>query len=142
MAAFAALPDQASIVDAMNLCEPLPSYMDGDLATLKDEVSMVVMYTFAGLNMGNYPPGPDTGLSQACESFVASTDDPLAALSGLLNGYAEASLPARRHGTHGFAQKGGVKDKTEACFSMQGQMPDYDVAGTHDQSITWCVWYL
>ena len=50
MAAFDALPDQESIVAAMDLCEPLPAYMDGDLQTLKDEVSMVAMYTFAGLN--------------------------------------------------------------------------------------------
>mmetsp|Transcript_12541 Transcript_12541/g.29504 ORF Transcript_12541/g.29504 Transcript_12541/m.29504 type:complete len:296 (-) Transcript_12541:40-927(-) len=142
MAAFEALPDQKSVVEAMELCEPLPEYMDGNLEMLKDEVSMVVMYTFAGLNMGNYPPGPDTGLSQACEGFVSSTDEPLAALSALLNGYAVASLPARRHGHgHGHGQVQRAASLGEgSCFSMQGQVPDYDVAGTHDQSVTCGDW--
>ena len=42
------------IVAGLDMCAPLPQYMqDGDAQLLVDEVSMVVSYTFANLNMAN-----------------------------------------------------------------------------------------
>ena len=73
-------------------------------------------HPFPSLAVGNYPPSLETGLSQACTAFVAATDDPLSALSGLLNGYAEASLPARRHGTHG--TRGAPFEAKVSCRTM------------------------
>ena len=45
---------KAQITQGLNMCAPLPQYMqDGDAQLLVDEVSMVVSYTFANLNMAN-----------------------------------------------------------------------------------------
>ena len=56
-------------VAGANLCTPLPPYMATDASVLAQEVNMVVMYTFADLNMGNWPP-PNTTLRSACAGIV------------------------------------------------------------------------
>jgi hypothetical protein len=68
----------------------------GDLATLRLAVNMVVMYTFAGLNMENYPPTPRSGLAQACAAITAN--------------------PTRRGLRALLAPKGG-------CFNLAAQLP-------------------
>merc|ERR1740121_3586981 len=54
---------------------PLPEYMRYDVTTFLEEVSMVVMFTFATLNMGYYPPNRDNPLVQACSSFAEASGD-------------------------------------------------------------------
>ena len=91
---------------------------------------MVVSYTFAGLNMGNYPPTNETGLAVSCNDFVTSAQseppaDSLAPLQRLLNGYA-LSAPAHRRGglppsSITLPQAGST---TQAqCFDLAGQLP-------------------
>ena len=65
--------DLTTLVKQLNLCQPLPSYMAHDVATLRDEILMVYSYSFAGLNMANYPPGPGASLTKACELFMEPT---------------------------------------------------------------------
>lgn len=43
----------------------------------RDEVMMMVGYTFANDNMGNYPPDNRTRLHRACEIFTHTTLDPI-----------------------------------------------------------------
>ena len=62
--------DRSTLIQQLNLCVPLPSYMTHDVATLRDEVLMVFSYSFAGLNMANYPPGPGASLTKACDLFM------------------------------------------------------------------------
>lgn len=69
--------DTPTLVAKLNLCTPLPPYIvRGGDATAQTELLMILAVSFAGLNMGNYPPGPATGLTQACEGFLgANTTD-------------------------------------------------------------------
>ena len=47
------------IAAGANLCLPLPAYLEaGDAALLVDELAMVFQYSWANLNMANYPPTP------------------------------------------------------------------------------------
>jgi pimeloyl-ACP methyl ester carboxylesterase len=118
-AAFAAA-SASRLVRELGLCTPLPDYIaNGGVETLREEVAMVVMYTFAGLNMGNYPPDHTAPLHAACQSVVAVPT--IATLGALLHSYALSSratalpraLPAPRHGSGG---RGG-------CFELSSQLP-------------------
>ena len=58
----------------LGICEgTTPDYIDLEtkegIDMLWDELMMVVGYTFANDNMANYPPGNETRLYQACETF-------------------------------------------------------------------------
>jgi len=54
------------ITQNLQLCTPLPIYIQNQpLSTLVNEINMIVMYSFANLNMANYPP-PNTALLAAC----------------------------------------------------------------------------
>ncbi len=40
------------MLEQLNICHPLPGYIaDGDATLLQQELSMIIMYTFADLNM-------------------------------------------------------------------------------------------
>jgi hypothetical protein len=56
-----------------------PNYVDPsvkeNLPMLVDELMMVVEYTFANANMGNYPPSKSTMLYMACETFTTPGQD-------------------------------------------------------------------
>ena len=47
----------ADTVEKLGICPELPAYI-ADVATLRDALNMVVMYSFADLNMENYPYEP------------------------------------------------------------------------------------
>lgn len=92
--------DEEDIVAKLGLCEPLPAYMRGSADTLRRELHMVVMYTFASLDMGNYPPPTvtkPTGLTSACASIGERmrAGDAWGALRELLGGYAIGGANAR-----------------------------------------------
>ena len=106
---------------------------------LRRELDMVFSYTFAGLNMGNYPPSAQTGLARACARFEAgagSVDGQWESLHALLHGGLLRGGARGRHG-HGLAPMptsppmGGVVEApveapveaAGACFSLQGQVP-------------------
>ena len=111
---------KAEIVSSLGLCTPLPAYMDqGDVSVLVNEINMVVMYTFADLNMGNYPP-PNTTLQAACMAIEATVaTNPAAALSQFLQNHATAALTTprpHRASPHRVAAP-------SACFNMTAQLP-------------------
>ena len=48
---------KASVVEKLGICTPLPTYLEkGDEALFQDELMMVMMYSWADQNMGNWPP--------------------------------------------------------------------------------------
>ena len=67
--------DRSTLIQQLNLCVPLPSYMTHDVATLRDEVLMVFSYSFAGLNMANYPPGPGASTETTLARNIAARDE-------------------------------------------------------------------
>lgn len=76
-AAFAAVASalrtpgsKASVVQKLGICTPLPMYLEqGDEALFQDELMMVMMYSWADQNMGNWPP-KNSSLFRACSSMV------------------------------------------------------------------------
>ena len=97
-----ALSSLDEAVAALDLCDPLPAYIEkGGLQELLTEISMLLMVSFANLNMGNYPP-PATQLRTACQSIVASPG--LATLKQHLKLYAGGSVEQK-------------------CFPLQSQLP-------------------
>lgn len=107
-----------SIATNLNLCTPLPQYLqDGGLQLMVDEVSMVISYTFADLNMGNYPPPtPDhpTRLYTACSAIVAGVQAGSfwPTLATFLSGYSQGT------------PSGG----SGSCYNMSSQLPSGDNA--------------
>jgi len=102
------------VTETLGICDPLPDYLSGgNLELLLEEIDMIIMYTFANLNMANYPPdneGVTTKLRSACNDIVGleSVNDPLGAIRLLLHRYATDSpqcfdmntqVPAGRNGT-------------------------------------------
>ena len=66
---------------------------------------MVVMYSFANLNMANWPP-PDTSLKAACEAIVAGAEgDAWATLAAFLKGYS------------------GAHASGAGCYNVSSQLP-------------------
>lgn len=126
LAAVVKLGDLDAAVEALGLCTPLPAYMADDWATFLDELSMVVMYSFANLNMANYPPSENTGLYTACDAWVGA-EDPLTALSAFLNGYAQAKAPRHDlsplHAALANQRRAGA-GLAGSCYNMSLQLPD------------------
>ena len=131
-----------AIVSGLNLCTPLPQYLeDGDAQLLVEEVAMVFMYTWAGLNMANYPPTATTGLALACAAVEASApSDPWAALSGFLQSY--SATRSLRGGA-----VGGVGAPAGGCYNLSLQLPsgpnatissgDWSGVGSGDNGASW-----
>lgn len=120
---------KADIVAGLGLCAPLPPYLDaGDASLLADEVAMVVAYSFANLNMANYPP-PNTALRAACLAIEAAPT-PWAAMAGFLATYS----------AEGAATPG-------ACYNLSSQLPsganatissgDWSGVGTGNDGSAW-----
>jgi hypothetical protein len=69
---------------SLGICEnTTPSYIQTK-ETLWDELLMVVGYTFANDNMANYPPGNQTRLYKACETFSCPNSCPFQKLRAFL----------------------------------------------------------
>jgi len=71
----------------------MPPYIArGGLSDLRVAMNMIVMYSFAGLNMENYPPTNTTGLAKACQGMV---DEPtVAGLRKFLSPGGEGCFPS------------------------------------------------
>ena len=142
-ATLGASPTKAQVVTGANLCKPLPDYIaSGPDSLLVDELSMVVMYSFANLNMANYPPSSSTGLARACQGIVAGVAQPWPALAGFLGGFASPAL-AGFLGAAAVAQPG----RPSACYNLSSQLPsgvnatissgDWSGVGTGDDGSAW-----
>ena len=109
----------------IGVCGNLPGYIT-DTTTLKEELMMVVGYSFAGLNMANYPPTNSTGLHAACQTFADSSLSSFEKVSQFLL---------------------TVNDSGEGCFDMNSQLPsgsfgtissgDWSGVGTGDSGEMW-----
>ena len=63
--------DRETIADMLGFCpQTLPQYMLKSHENFSNEVFMMIGYTFANLNMANYPPSNNTGLYRACAIFM------------------------------------------------------------------------
>lgn len=109
---------------SIGVCGDLPEYI-ADMTTLKQELEMVVGYSFAGLNMQNYPPTNTTGLYAACETFSDSSLSSFEKVSKFLLTVNDSS----------------------GCFDMKSQVPsgsygtissgDWSGVGTGDSGEMW-----
>jgi dipeptidyl-peptidase-2 len=148
LAALNSLGSKAEAAEALGLCEPLPAYLEeGSLELFFEEVNMVFMYTFADLNMANYPP-EGSSLQAACTDFVAAADaDPLGALASLLSGYGVASSPSSSSSSSSSSRPGRMAElaakrtksttmtrttttmsSSSSCFNLTAQLPAGDAA--------------
>jgi hypothetical protein len=101
--------DKPTIIKNLELCSPLPDYIQQDpVSTMINEINMVVMYTFATLNMENYPP-PNTSLKTACDAIKMSvgSGNNWEALGTFLRGYSTTSL----------------KRSNADCYNLTNQLP-------------------
>eukprot|EP00325_Prymnesiales_sp_UTEX-LB-985_P000300 CAMPEP_0174705638 /NCGR_PEP_ID=MMETSP1094-20130205/8792_1 /TAXON_ID=156173 /ORGANISM="Chrysochromulina brevifilum, Strain UTEX LB 985" /LENGTH=458 /DNA_ID=CAMNT_0015903833 /DNA_START=484 /DNA_END=1860 /DNA_ORIENTATION=+ len=76
------------LVDRLGLCEPLPPYIiwGGD-AMLSRELILIAAVSFAGLDMGYYPPLADARLTKACNIFLDDGGEPWRALKEFFTGH-------------------------------------------------------
>ena len=143
---------KADITSKLNLCAPLPEYMqDGDVQLLIDEVSMVASYTFANLNMANYPPTQATGLARACAAIVAGAQtDPWGTLSNFLSSFSSvygAGARHRRSGAPFVEPEPAAPGAPGACYNISTQVPsgangtiscgDWSGCGDGDNGASW-----
>mmetsp|Transcript_8716 Transcript_8716/g.17994 ORF Transcript_8716/g.17994 Transcript_8716/m.17994 type:complete len:491 (-) Transcript_8716:51-1523(-) len=98
---------QEVAAELLNMCpRSIPSYID-DNEKFYQELQMVVAYTFAGLNMANYPPNDETELHEVCKSFTDPDSDWAEKLNFLF---------------------GTVNEDEDACFDLHSQLPAGDKA--------------
>jgi hypothetical protein len=89
---------------------------------------MVFAYTWADLNMANYPPTNATGLALACAAIEAGMASGAAwpALSAFFSGFAGFSARAERHSLSGLSGPTHLRSEAStpaACFNMSAQLP-------------------
>ena len=92
---------------------------------LRTELLMLIAVSFAGLNMGNYPPGPQSGLAQACHGFLAAQAKPATARWAALRAFLGGSDVAM--GDRSGAGRAHVDERLRrqpaACFNMSTTLP-------------------
>jgi pimeloyl-ACP methyl ester carboxylesterase len=133
LASTLAIATKDEIVSKL-LCTPLPEYLqNGDLTLLVDELSMVFTYSWANLNMANYPP-PNTGLLAACQAIQSlAPNDSWTALLNFLTSYSTSPL--------------FTSSTTSTCYNISTQLPsgvnatitggDWSGDGTGDDGSSW-----
>jgi len=119
------------VVEELDICTPLPEYLqENDDAGTKlffEELDMILMYTFANLNMANNPP-EGSSLQTVCTSFLefVSAGEPVEAVKYLLHGYAlnnveELKLKAKQLQIENFYNP---LKRRSTCFDLKTQMPE------------------
>ena len=132
ISSYYALGTKAATINGLGLCtgkSEMPRYLaQGDLSTLRLAVNMLLMYSFADLNMENYPPTADSKLTQACNVIVAQPT--VEGLKGFLLGWA-----------------GTVAGPSDTCYNLSSQLPggtkptisggDWSGVGTGANGLSW-----
>jgi len=95
----------SSVATAMGICETIPLYMSTS-RIFHREVMMIVGYTFANMNMANYPPGERTSLYEACQIFQDEELMP----KDKMNEFLGRMLSSKNAGTSN-------------CFDLSSQLP-------------------
>ena len=149
--------DVLTIVKELGFCQPLPTYLlQGGASALRNAVTMIIAYSFAGLNMANYPPSQDTGLARACRLFASGNSSHWAAMRSFLQGSYRAVRSAtalgggRRAvtvaiGAEPFSQRG--EDGPGSCIDLSQMRPsganatvtcsDWSGCGLGDDGLSW-----
>ena len=125
-AAYLALGSKEATIAGLGLCtakSSMPQYIaTGSLQTLQLAVNMLLMYSFADLNMENYPPNADSKLAKACAALVEQPT--VAGLKAFLLQYAGVSEWARAEGS---SQAPAVATAMMAgqvsCYNLSTQLP-------------------
>ena len=128
------LGDVGKVIKELNICTPLPQYLQGDspeaVQLFFEELDMILMYTFANLNMANNPP-KGSSLQTVCQSVVeyVTVGEPIEAIRYILHGYA---LSATKLGRSSYGsertqpisfQSYYSNAKQLECFELATQMP-------------------
>ena len=123
------------VVEELDICTPLPEYLQGnDAETTKlfyEELDMILMYTFANLNMANNPP-QGSSLQTVCNSFLdfVSAGEPVEAIKYLLHGYASSATLSERSLKPLDTQQLQIRNyyknfmQRSVCFDLRTQMPE------------------
>lgn len=120
------LDDLKEAAAAVGVCEgSIPDYiLEAEDRNLRfaQELMMVVGYTFANDNMANYPPGKDTRLYKACETFCsgdkAHTEKVKALLTERLYHYGKGKSVRDR-----LPSVDNDSESSPTCWIMSGQLP-------------------
>lgn len=145
----------------LGLCtdpKTVPLYLSENPNVFFKEVSMVLQYTFAGMNMGYYPPSKTLPLAKSCDALVAADTDEksLSALKyvlGLnylrgktrrLSGGRKMLVPAVSD-DHDDRPAAGAEESS--CIPLSGQLPsgpharitagDWSGVGAGDDGESW-----
>ena len=107
-----------SVVSGLGLCG-IPDYIvQGGLPILRQELNMIIAYTWATINMENYPPTQATGLAQACAAIVNNgAAAPWQTLSSFLSGYSASTT--RRSSMQYITDAAS----TSGCYNLSLQLP-------------------
>lgn len=96
----------SSVATSIGICaESIPNYITTS-RIFRDELMMVVGYTFANMNMAYYPPGKKTSLYQACQIFQDEDLTPLQKMNNFLG-----NVLSSKDADHGH------------CFDLSTQLP-------------------
>ena len=114
----------------LDICTPLPEYLQGNdeeaTKLFYEELDMILMYTFANLNMANNPP-QGSSLQTVCNSFLefVSAGEPIEAVKYLLHGYALKSFKEKVDPEQ-LLIKNYYKNlqQNSSCFDLRTQMPE------------------
>ena len=103
----------------------MPAYIAaGGVDTLRLAVNMLLMYSFADLNMGNYPPNAESKLAKACTALVASPT--VSGLKAFLLGWAGTSSSSTNTAVQNLSES-PEKSQHEAvaapCYNLSTQLP-------------------
>ena len=118
-----AMPDFETLAEPLGFCpDTIPLYMSKSRDEFIHEIFMMVGYTFANLNMANYPPSNTTGLYRACSIFMDTETDPIEKIRAFFLAFlptsewdcvnARSQLPFGPHATISGGDWSGVGDGT------------------------------
>ena len=121
------------VVERLDICTPLPEYLrnnNPDTTNLFfEELDMVIMYTFANLNMANNPPD-GSSLQTVCQAMVeyVAAGEPIEAIKYLLHGYAATTSLTRPAFLPKLNQlilfeNYNTNMEQGGCFDLETQMP-------------------
>jgi pimeloyl-ACP methyl ester carboxylesterase len=136
IAAYLSLGSKEVAARGLGLCTgetAMPAYIEaGNLTTLQLAVNMLLMYSFADLNMENYPPDSSSKLHKACRGLIEQPN--VAGLRGFLQEWA------------GVAQL-GQGSLGSSCYNLSTQLPaghrptisgaDWSGVGTGANGLSW-----
>ena len=128
------LGDVGKVITELNICTPLPQYLQGDSPEATqlffEELDMILMYTFANLNMANNPP-QGSSLQTVCQAVVeyVTVGEPIEAIRYILHGYAMGASKISRSSYNpenirpiSFKRYYSNSKRSE-CFDLATQMP-------------------